>query len=82
MATTSHPPSTTNHHHHRPPQTLPDFQASIKLKYVKLGYHYLITHLFTLLLLPLIAVTAVYAAHHDVTTLYAHLRYHLIAVVG
>ncbi|CAH1425910.1 unnamed protein product [Lactuca virosa] len=46
MATASHPPSATIQIEQ--PSKLPDFQASVKLKYVKLGYHYLITNLFTL----------------------------------
>lgn len=33
---------------------LPDFLQSVNLKYVKLGYHYLITHLLALLLIPLL----------------------------
>ncbi|CAH1425913.1 unnamed protein product [Lactuca virosa] len=65
------------------PSKLPDFQASVKLKYVKLGYHYLITNLFTLSLLHLIVVTAVHATQlnlEDVKNLYAHLQYHFFAV--
>lgn len=84
MATTSHPPSATLDNQ-QPPSMLPDYQASVKLKYVKLGYHYLITHLLTLCLLPLIAVTAVHATQlnlDDVNNLYAHLQYHLIAIIG
>ncbi|CAI9286756.1 unnamed protein product [Lactuca saligna] len=79
MATASHPPSATI----QIEQPLPDFQASVKLKYVKLGYHYLITNLFTLSLLPLIVVTAVHVTQlnlEDVKNLYAHLQYHLFAV--
>ncbi|KAJ0697682.1 putative very-long-chain 3-oxoacyl-CoA synthase [Helianthus annuus] len=86
MATASHPPpatSTATIEIQQPPRKLPDFHANVKLKYVKLGYHYLITHLLTLCLLPLIAVTAVHATqlnHHDVINLYNHLQYHLILV--
>eukprot|EP00270_Netrium_digitus_P015891 TRINITY_DN5620_c0_g2_i1.p1 TRINITY_DN5620_c0_g2~~TRINITY_DN5620_c0_g2_i1.p1 ORF type:complete len:537 (-),score=124.00 TRINITY_DN5620_c0_g2_i1:76-1629(-) len=36
-----------------PKKKLPDFLQSVNLKYVKLGYHYLITHAAILLLLPL-----------------------------
>ncbi|OVA18729.1 hypothetical protein BVC80_1831g297 [Macleaya cordata] len=35
---------------------LPDFLQSVNLKYVKLGFHYLITHLLTLFLIPIIVV--------------------------
>ncbi|XXG62895.1 hypothetical protein AAC387_Pa05g1188 [Persea americana] len=37
------------------PTPLPDFSSSIKLKYVKLGYQYLINHFLTLILIPLMA---------------------------
>ncbi|XP_023741701.1 3-ketoacyl-CoA synthase 4 [Lactuca sativa] len=81
MATASHPPSATIQIEQ--PSKLPDFQASVKLKYVKLGYHYLITNLFTLSLFPLIVVTAVHSTQlnlEDVKNLYAHLQSHLFAV--
>lgn len=35
------------------PQTLPDFSNSVRLKYVKLGYQYLVNHILTLLLIPI-----------------------------
>ncbi|KAF2317773.1 hypothetical protein GH714_041082 [Hevea brasiliensis] len=34
------------------PQILPDFSNSVKLKYVKLGYQYLVNHILYLLLIP------------------------------
>ncbi|KAL8117993.1 3-ketoacyl-CoA synthase 6 [Apium graveolens] len=37
------------------PQILPNFTNSVRLKYVKLGYQYLINHILTLLLIPIIA---------------------------
>ncbi|KAK1363601.1 3-ketoacyl-CoA synthase [Heracleum sosnowskyi] len=36
-------------------QNLPNFTNSVRLKYVKLGYQYLINHFLTLLLIPIIA---------------------------
>lgn len=36
-------------------QNLPNFTNSVRLKYVKLGYQYLINHILTLLLIPIIA---------------------------
>ncbi|XP_022977495.1 3-ketoacyl-CoA synthase 6 [Cucurbita maxima] len=36
------------------PPILPDFSTSVKLKYVKLGYQYLVNHILTLTLIPLI----------------------------
>jgi len=36
---------------------LPDFLSSVNLKYVKLGYHYLITHAMVLMAIPVLLVT-------------------------
>lgn len=71
-------------HHHQAKTRLPDFLQSVNLKYVKLGYHYLITHLLTLCLVPLMAVTVVQASQmnlDDVHQLWLHLRYNLVSVV-
>ncbi|KAL8129537.1 hypothetical protein V2J09_018692 [Rumex salicifolius] len=64
---------------------LPDFLQSVKLKYVKLGYHYLITHLLTLCLIPLMTVAAVQVSqmrYDDVYQLWLHLQYNLVTVVA
>ncbi|KAJ9564458.1 hypothetical protein OSB04_000424 [Centaurea solstitialis] len=42
------------------PQILPDFSSSVKLKYVKLGYQYLVNHILTLSLIPIIAAVALH----------------------
>ncbi|XP_057957516.1 3-ketoacyl-CoA synthase 6-like isoform X2 [Malania oleifera] len=42
-----------------PQQVLPDFSNSVKLKYVKLGYQYLVNHILTFLLVPIMAAVAV-----------------------
>ncbi|XP_021746293.1 3-ketoacyl-CoA synthase 11-like [Chenopodium quinoa] len=63
---------------------LPDFKQSIKLKYVKLGYHYLITHGMYLFLSPLIVVIAAQLSTfslEDVYVLWEHLRFNLISVI-
>ncbi|PSS29435.1 3-ketoacyl-CoA synthase, partial [Actinidia chinensis var. chinensis] len=63
---------------------LPDFLQSINLKYVKLGYHYLITHLLTLSLVPLMMVVIIQASqmdHDDIQSLYLHLKYNLVSIV-
>ncbi|OVA18725.1 FAE1/Type III polyketide synthase-like protein [Macleaya cordata] len=63
---------------------LPNFLQSVNLKYVKLGYHYLISHLLTLFLIPVMAVILVEAAQtkpEDVYELWLHLRYNLICVI-
>ncbi|KAJ0988647.1 hypothetical protein J5N97_007003 [Dioscorea zingiberensis] len=38
-----------------PASPAPEFSTSVKLKYVKLGYQYLVNHFLTLLLIPIIA---------------------------
>ncbi|KAK3012531.1 hypothetical protein RJ639_009104 [Escallonia herrerae] len=39
-------------------QILPPFTSSVKLKYVKLGYQYLVNHILTFLLIPIMLGTA------------------------
>ncbi|KAK3195490.1 hypothetical protein Dsin_026800 [Dipteronia sinensis] len=63
---------------------LPDFLQSVNLKYVKLGYHYLMTHLLTLLLVPLMTVIIIQASQmnpDDIHQLWLHLKYNLVSVV-
>ncbi|CAH1435030.1 unnamed protein product [Lactuca virosa] len=63
---------------------LPDFKKSVKLKYVKLGYHYLITHGMYLFLSPLVVVLAAQLSTfslEDIHVLWDHLRFNLISVV-
>lgn len=63
---------------------LPDFKQSVKLKYVKLGYHYLITHLMYLCLTPLLAITAAQlstSSIDDLHELWNHLQFNLISVI-
>ncbi|XP_042507218.1 3-ketoacyl-CoA synthase 4-like [Macadamia integrifolia] len=69
------------------PQTrrLPDFSQSVKLKYVKLGYHYLMTHLFTLCLVPLMAVLLVEASRlspEDIRQLWLQLQCNLVSIMA
>lgn len=67
-----------------PSRRLPDFLQSVNLKHVKLGYHYLITHLLTLLLIPLMAVIVIEAGQtdpDDVRQLWVHLQYNLASVI-
>ncbi|KAL5562996.1 hypothetical protein UlMin_032743 [Ulmus minor] len=68
-------------HHSR---RLPDFLQSVNLKYVKLGYHYLISYLLTLCLVPLMAVIIIEASQmnpEDIQQLWLHLQYNLVSVV-
>lgn len=66
------------------PATLPNFLLSIKLKYVKLGYHYLISHGLYLLLTPLLAVIAVHLSTlttPDLINLWDQLRFNLVTII-
>ncbi|XP_028765784.1 3-ketoacyl-CoA synthase 4 [Neltuma alba] len=70
---------------HTSSRRLPDFLQSVNLKYVKLGYHYLMTHLLTLLLIPLGAVIFVQASQtnpDDLRNLWLHLQYNLVTVIA
>ncbi|KAI0524678.1 hypothetical protein KFK09_004060 [Dendrobium nobile] len=63
---------------------LPDFLQSVNLKYVKLGYHYLITHLLTLLVIPVMVVILVEACRTDPTDLWQlwiHLQFNLVSIL-
>ncbi|XP_020592664.1 3-ketoacyl-CoA synthase 11-like [Phalaenopsis equestris] len=63
---------------------LPDFKQSVKLKYVKLGYHYLITHGMYLFLTPLVGIIAAQVSTfslQDLYDLWDHLRFNLISVI-
>ncbi|XP_051150870.1 3-ketoacyl-CoA synthase 9-like [Andrographis paniculata] len=63
---------------------LPDFLNSVRLKYVKLGYRYLMSHLVTLCVLPLMAVVVVEAMNlssDDLRRLWLDLQYNLVAVI-
>ncbi|KAI3441295.1 3-ketoacyl-CoA synthase [Psidium guajava] len=63
---------------------LPDFLQSVNLKYVKLGYHYLMTHFLTLLLVPSMAAIIVQASQmnpEEINQLWLHLKYNLVSVI-
>ncbi|KAL8232160.1 hypothetical protein R6Q57_001938 [Mikania cordata] len=63
---------------------LPDFLQSVNLKYVKLGYHYLISHLLTLCLIPVMIVILIEASQmnpNDIHQLWIHLQYNLVSVI-
>ncbi|CAO2822751.1 unnamed protein product [Amaranthus hypochondriacus] len=76
------PPTTTSSA--SPSRTLPDFKQSVRLKYVKLGYHYLITHAMYLFCIPLVASVAAQLSTfslQDIHLLWEHLQYNLISVI-
>ncbi|RZC64576.1 hypothetical protein C5167_008265 [Papaver somniferum] len=64
---------------------LPDFLQSVNLKYVKLGYHYLISHLFSLFLIPIFILLTAEAMQINPTDVYElwhhYLRYNIVSVV-
>lgn len=68
----------------RQTRRLPDFLQSVNLKYVKLGYHYLISNLLTLCLFPLAVVISVEASQmnpDDLKQLWIHLQYNLVSII-
>ncbi|KAK9165516.1 hypothetical protein Scep_000707 [Stephania cephalantha] len=71
---------------HNNRRSVPDFLQSVNLKYVKLGYHYLMSHLFTLLLIPLIALSLIEATHmrpEEIHEIWLQLQYiNLVTVIG
>ncbi|XP_072968741.1 3-ketoacyl-CoA synthase 11-like [Typha angustifolia] len=63
---------------------LPDFKQSVKLKYVKLGYQYLINHGMYLILLPFLAFVATHIStfsSQDLHDLWESLQYNLVSVL-
>lgn len=63
---------------------LPDYKKSINLKYVKLGYHYLITHGMYLFISPLIVLIAAHISTlslKDWYDLWDNLQYNLVSVI-
>lgn len=63
---------------------LPDFLQSVNLKHVKLGYHYLITHLLTLLVVPLMVVIILEAGQtnpDDLWQLWVNLQFNLVSIL-
>jgi len=62
---------------------LPNFLLSVRLKYVKLGYHYLISNAMYLLLIPLIGVASAHLStisYQDVAQLWENLKFNLVSV--
>lgn len=62
---------------------LPDFKKSVKLKYVKLGYHMLITHGMYLVLAPFVVLLAQLSTfkHQDLYIIWDNLQYNLVSVI-
>ncbi|KAL3507771.1 hypothetical protein ACH5RR_033153 [Cinchona calisaya] len=63
---------------------LPDFLSSVKLKYVKLGYHYLISNFLYVMLIPFLAVVSVHLSTitvEDLVVLRKMLRFNLFTMI-
>ncbi|XP_039167704.1 3-ketoacyl-CoA synthase 11-like [Eucalyptus grandis] len=63
---------------------LPSFLSSVRLKYVKLGYHYLISNAMYLLLVPLLGISSAHfltLTAQDLAQLSDQLRFNLVTVV-
>ncbi|KAH9682376.1 3-ketoacyl-CoA synthase 20 [Citrus sinensis] len=62
---------------------LPNFLLSVRLKYVKLGYHYLISNALYLLLVPILIISSAHLSTlsvQDIVQLWNQLRYNLVTV--
>ncbi|XP_077245434.1 3-ketoacyl-CoA synthase 11-like [Tasmannia lanceolata] len=63
---------------------LPDFHQSVRLKYVKLGYHYLISNAMYLLLPPLLVLFSTHLSTftlNDLEEFWTHLQYNLVTFI-
>ena len=60
---------------------LPNFLLSVRLKYVKLRYHYLISHAKYLVTIPLLGIVSVHLSTLKVEDLWDQLKYNLVAVI-
>ncbi|KAJ8627155.1 hypothetical protein MRB53_020462 [Persea americana] len=62
----------------------PNFHQSMKLKYIKLGYHYLITNFIYLILIPFLILSLVHLSTlsvDDLIELWNQLQYNIVTVV-
>ncbi len=63
---------------------MPDFLQSVNLKYVKLGYHYVISHGLFLLMIPLMLAIAAEIGRlgqEDVSQLWELLQFNLVSIL-
>ncbi|VVA17961.1 PREDICTED: 3-ketoacyl-CoA synthase [Prunus dulcis] len=66
------------------PPILPDFSNSVKLKYVKLGYQYLVNHILTLTLIPIMAGIFLEVLHlgpDEILKLWTSLHFDLVQIL-
>ncbi|XP_057544784.1 3-ketoacyl-CoA synthase 11-like [Amaranthus tricolor] len=63
---------------------IPDFKQSVKLKYVKLGYHYLITRVIYIFFTPFVLILAAHLSKfslEDIHLMLDHLQYNLVSII-
>ncbi|XVF02275.1 hypothetical protein REPUB_Repub04eG0161700 [Reevesia pubescens] len=66
------------------PPILPDFSNSVKLKYVKLGYQYLVNHILTLMLIPVMAgilIEVLRLGPQEIVNLWNSLHFDLVQIL-
>ncbi|XP_068663154.1 3-ketoacyl-CoA synthase 6-like [Aristolochia californica] len=66
------------------PTPLPDFSNSVKLKYVKLGYQYLVNHFLTFLLVPImvgIVIEVLRMGPEEMVNLWRSLEFDLVQII-
>ncbi|KAK6150972.1 hypothetical protein DH2020_015904 [Rehmannia glutinosa] len=66
------------------PQILPNFSSSVKLKYVKLGYQYLVNHILTFLLVPImlaILLEILRLGPEELLSIYNSLQFDLVQIL-
>ncbi|KAL6007297.1 3-ketoacyl-CoA synthase 11 [Asimina triloba] len=83
MAEQQQQPEAESTQNGRRKSSLPDYHLSVRLKYVKLGYHYLISHAMYLFVLPLLAIVCAHLSTltaDDLRDLSNLVRYNLLAV--
>ncbi|KAJ6721472.1 3-KETOACYL-COA SYNTHASE [Salix viminalis] len=65
----------------REKNSLPNFFLSVKLKYVKLGYHYLVSNAMYLTLMPVLCMIFAHLSTFTVDELWNQLKFNLVTVV-
>ncbi|MBA0768466.1 hypothetical protein Gotri_017266 [Gossypium trilobum] len=78
-----HVQSTASSNETRSNNNLPNFLLSVRLKYVKLGYHYLISNAMYLMLVPLLAIASAHLSTLtvlDLVQLWDQLKFNLVSV--
>ncbi|XP_004497096.1 3-ketoacyl-CoA synthase 6 [Cicer arietinum] len=66
------------------PPVLPDFSSSVKLKYVKLGYQYLVNHIITLTLIPImlgVSIELIRLGPDEIINLWNSLNINLVQIL-